>query len=233
MIFLLVFQWSRTKKAFRFFFLAFYFCSISRSISAMAQQLAALYARVSTEEQTLDPQWLELRTFARQRGWQTLEFGDLACSGKHGARRPQWGELMRLARKRQISHVVVARLDRICRSTADLVLSIDELVSVGVSLVSLHEAIDTSTTAGRLYCHIFAALAEFERDLIRERTKAGVEVARLKGTRLGRPPARFDKLLVKQLYCEGYTNEAISNKTKVSLSVIKRFTLQLSRGAFE
>lgn len=196
-------------------------------------KLVALYARVSTGEQTLEPQWLELRTFATQRNWQWLEFGDLGCSGKHGARRPQWGELMRCARKRQISSVLVARLDRICRNTADLVLQIDELVSLGVSIVSLHEAIDTSTTAGRLYTHIFAALAEFERDLIRERTKAGVEVARLRGTRIGRPPVRFDKLLVKQLYCEGWTNEAISKKTDVSLSVIKRFTLALSRGAFE
>ena len=149
-------------------------------------QRAALYARVSTTDQTTDNQLLELRTYAEARGWTATEYVDQGVSGAKESR-PALDALLRDARRRRFDVLVVWRLDRLGRNLRHLILTLDELTALGVNFVSLGEGIDTCTPAGRLQLHILGAIAEFERARIAERVKAGVERARRQGRRLGRP----------------------------------------------
>ena len=147
---------------------------------------AALYARVSTSEQTCENQVLELRQFCSARGWSIdREYRDEGISGVSA--RPALQKLMIEARRRRFDVVVVWRLDRLGRSLRDLLMQVEELNAVGIGFVSLNEGIDLTTPAGRLQCHLLAALAEFERERIRERVLAGLARARKQGKRLGRP----------------------------------------------
>jgi DNA invertase Pin-like site-specific DNA recombinase len=155
-------------------------------MSATRQPRAALYARVSTSDQTTDNQLLELRRYAEARGWQTKEFVDEGVSGAKESR-PALDQLLKDARRRRFDLLVVWRLDRLGRNLRHLILTLDELAALGIGFVSLGEGIDTSTPAGRLQLHILGAIAEFERARIAERVKAGVDRARRQGRRLGRP----------------------------------------------
>jgi DNA invertase Pin-like site-specific DNA recombinase len=155
-------------------------------MSATRPTRAALYARVSTHDQTSENQLLELRRYAEARGWTAREFVDEGVSGAKESR-PALDALVKDARRRRFDVLVVWRLDRLGRNLRHLILLLDELTALGVSFVSLGEGIDTSTPAGRLQLHILGAIAEFERSRIAERVKAGVERARRQGRRLGRP----------------------------------------------
>lgn len=146
----------------------------------------ALYARVSTSDQTAENQLIELRGYAAARGWcVTAEYIDHGISGSTTSR-PQLDAMMRAARRRQLDAVVTWRLDRLGRSLSHLVTVLNELTSLGIAFVSLGEAIDMTTPAGRLQAHILSAMAEFERERIRERVRAGIARARKSGKRLGR-----------------------------------------------
>jgi DNA invertase Pin-like site-specific DNA recombinase len=147
---------------------------------------AALYARVSTYEQEPENQLEELRRYAKARGWESLEFVDRGISGSKD-RRPALDQLVALAKRKKVDAVVVWRLDRLGRSLRHLVTLVEEWSALGVDFISLGEAIDTTTPAGKLQLHILAALAEFERGRIRERVMAGLQRARAHGKRLGRP----------------------------------------------
>jgi DNA invertase Pin-like site-specific DNA recombinase len=147
----------------------------------------ALYARVSTTDQHLDPQLDELRAYAARRGCDVSEFSDV-LSGKRSAR-PGLDALLGAARRRQVDGVVVVRLDRLARSLADLARLGDELSSLGVELVSLREAIDTATPMGRALFGMCAVFAQLERDIIADRTRAGLAAARRRGRHPGRPRA--------------------------------------------
>ncbi|KVN41492.1 DNA resolvase [Burkholderia pyrrocinia] len=138
------------------------------------------YARVSTEEQNLDLQFAALS----QHGCETI-FSDQGVSGAC-FERP--GLAAALAALSSGATLVVWRLDRLGRSIAELIALIDQLNAQGIGFMSLTEAIDTQSSAGRLFFHMMAALAEFERSLISERTRAGLTSARARGSRLGRPP---------------------------------------------
>lgn len=153
---------------------------------ATTSMRAALYARVSTLEQQPENQLAELRQFAGLRGWTVREYVDQGVSGAK-ERRPALDTLIRDARRRRIDVVICWRLDRLGRNLRHLVTLIDEFQVLGVAFISLGESIDTTTPAGRLQLHVLAALAEFERDRIAERVRAGLAVARARGTRLGRP----------------------------------------------
>lgn len=149
-------------------------------------QRIALYARVSTHEQTAENQILELRAFCAARGWNvTAEYIDHGISGSTTSR-PQLDEMLTAARRRKIDGVVTWKLDRLGRNLRHLILTLDELTALGVSFVSLGESIDTTTAAGRLQLHILGAFAEFERGRITERVHAGIARARSQGKRLGR-----------------------------------------------
>ena len=147
---------------------------------------AACYARVSTTEQAPENQLAALRAFAGARGWRPTEYVDHGVSGAK-ERRPALDALLAAARARKVDLVACVKLDRLARSTHHLVTLGKELEALGVDLVVLDQAIDTTTPSGRLLFHVLAAIAEFERDLIRERVVAGIRRARAQGRRLGRP----------------------------------------------
>jgi len=150
---------------------------------------AALYARVSTTEQTADNQLLELRRYIEARGWTGTEFVDRGISGSKD-KRPALDALLKDAKRRRFDVLVCWRLDRLGRNLRHLVTMLEELQQLGIAFVSLGEGIDCTTPAGKLQLHILAALAEFERERIRERVMAGLERAKTQGKRLGRPRVR-------------------------------------------
>ena len=148
--------------------------------------MIALYARVSTADQNCEVQLGALRDYAQ--GMEAVEYVDEGVSGAR-ARRPALDDLLADARRRRFNSVVVVKLDRLARSVRHLTQMVAEFDAWGVDLVVLDQGIDTSTPTGRLLFHILATIAEFERDLIRERTRAGIAAARRRGKRLGRPRA--------------------------------------------
>jgi DNA invertase Pin-like site-specific DNA recombinase len=148
---------------------------------------AAVYARVSTADQTAENQLLQLRAYVQARGWDAAEYVDCISGTKD--RRPELDRIVADAKRRKVDTLVVWKLDRLGRSLKHLVMLLDELQSLGVAFVSLGESIDTGTPAGRLQLHLLAAVAQFERERIVERVRAGLERARTQGKRLGRPRA--------------------------------------------
>jgi putative DNA-invertase from lambdoid prophage Rac len=154
----------------------------------MSQKRIALYYRVSTDDQTVEPQRLELHEYCNRRGWPiAAEYTDTASGAKFS--RSGLDGLMKAVRKRRIDVILCVKLDRLGRSLPHLAQIISELDSNGVALVCSSQSIDTSdeNPAGRLIMHVLMAVAQFERSLIQERTRAGLRVARAKGVRLGRP----------------------------------------------
>jgi DNA invertase Pin-like site-specific DNA recombinase len=151
------------------------------------------YARVSTDDQNLD---LQKDALTRAGCEKILE--DHQSGAK--AERPGLKSVLQYAREGDT--LVVWRLDRLSRSLKDLIEMVSQLESRGIGLKSLHESLDTSSSSGKLIFHIFGALAEFERNLIRERTQAGLQAARARGRKGGRPKAlNADKrALAVQLY---------------------------------
>jgi DNA invertase Pin-like site-specific DNA recombinase len=154
----------------------------------MNSQRAAVYLRVSTTDQTTENQAREVRAYVEARGWTAVEYVDEAVSGAK-ERRPALDRLVNDARRRRFDVVVCWRLDRLGRNLRHLVTLLDELAGLEIGFVSLGEAVDTSTPAGRLQLHVLAALAEFERGRISERVRAGLARVRAQGKRLGRPRA--------------------------------------------
>ena len=147
----------------------------------------ALYARVSTCDQTVDPQLDALHAYAVARNLEVAgEFVDHGISGSKD-RRPALDRLMAEAKVRAFDGVAVVKLDRMARSTRHLTQIAAELEALGVDLIVTDQGIDTSTPAGRLLFNMLGAIGEFELDLIRERTRAGLRAARKRGRRLGRP----------------------------------------------
>jgi len=145
-----------------------------------------LYARVSTQEQqTLPLQLRALRTYAKQRGWTIVQ--QIQDVGSGASDRPQRELLLYAARRRELDAILVWRLDRWGRSVADLVVTLKELAELGVGFVSLTEALDLTTSTGRALAGLLAVFAEFEREILRERVKAGIAHARQEGGPHGRP----------------------------------------------
>jgi DNA invertase Pin-like site-specific DNA recombinase len=183
---------------------------------------AALYARVSTAEQDPENQLAALRAFAAARGWKATEFTDAGVSGAK-ERRPALDALMVAARARKVDLLVCVKLDRLARSVHHLVALGRELEALGVDLVVLDQAIDTTTPSGRLLFHVLAAIAEFERDLIRERVIAGVRRARAQGRRLGRPRQHYvDVGRAQPLRAQGLSLRVIARSLKVSPQAVHR-----------
>jgi DNA invertase Pin-like site-specific DNA recombinase len=147
---------------------------------------AAIYARVSTLDQEPENQLQELRRYIDARGWTGVEFVDRGVSGAKD-KRPALDLLLRDAKRRRFDVLVCWRLDRLGRNLKHLITVLEDLQAVGVAFVSLAEGIDATTSAGKLQMHILGAIAEFERERIRERVLAGLQRARAQGKPLGRP----------------------------------------------
>src|SRR5215469_14318829 len=147
----------------------------------------AFYCRVSTSEQTTEPQIHALRAYAEARGLKiAAEYVDHGVSGAKDSR-PALNRLQSDGRRRTFDVLAVTKLDRLARSVHHLTSLARELEALGIDLVVLDQSIDTSTPSGRFLFHTLAAVAELERDLIKERTAAGVAAARRRGAQFGRP----------------------------------------------
>lgn len=191
-------------------------------MSAPGRRRAALYLRVSTREQKPDLQLDELRELAARRGWQVV--GEFIDHGESGAKdsRPQLDALMLLVHRAKIDVVCCWKFDRFARSVRHLVVTLDDLNARGVDFVSLQDSIDTSTATGRFTFHVIAAVAELEREMIRERTRAGLAAARRRGQRLGRPPARVNVCEALRLRQQGLSVRQIAARLGKSYGVVQR-----------
>jgi DNA invertase Pin-like site-specific DNA recombinase len=193
---------------------------------------AAVYARVSTTNHGQDPdvQLREFSEYAERRGWTVAgEYVDVGISGAKD-RRPELDRLMADARRRRFEAVVVYRYDRFARSLRHLVNALEEFRALGIQFVSLHEGVDTSTPNGRLIFGIFASIAEFERELIRERVKSGLRNARAKGKRLGRPKVVLDAARIADLRKAGLGWQKIAKEMGVGVSTVLRIAQEASEG---
>jgi DNA invertase Pin-like site-specific DNA recombinase len=181
------------------------------------------YARVSTDDQMLD---LQLDALTRS-GCDPV-YKETASGGK-SALRPELAQCLKALRAGDV--LVVWRLDRLGRSLSDLVRIVSELEQRGIGFESLTEKIDTTSAAGKLTFHVFAALAEFERNIIRERTKAGLDAARARGRMGGRKPALSDKQVreIKALMADPQIQVSdVAKKYGVSRTTLYKYAKQLS-----
>lgn len=149
----------------------------------------ALYCRVSTNKQTNENQKIRLLQYATDLGYSFDLYEEVESSRKT---RPVKQELLQKLRQGEYSHIIVYKLDRFARSSRELILEIQELVDKGIGFISVSDNLDFSSSMGRLHFQILAAFAEFERSLIAERTKEGIERTKAQGTILGRPKGKKD-----------------------------------------
>src|SRR4051794_20682970 len=183
---------------------------------------AGLYARVSTtDQQTLSVQSRAMREYAARRGW-TIAV-NIREVGSGAIKREAREKLLEAARRREIDVVLVWRLDRWGRSVTDLLATLQELEHLGVSFVSLTEALDLTTPAGRAMAGLLAIFAEFEREILRERTKAGLAHARENGKRLGRPvTAGLHATEVRKLHRAGISKSEIARRVQIGRTSVRR-----------
>jgi putative DNA-invertase from lambdoid prophage Rac len=185
-----------------------------------------LYARVSThDQQTLPQQIRTMREYASKRSWTIVT--QIKEVGSGASQRQLREALIAAARRREIDVVLVWRLDRWGRSVADLVSTLQELQHLGVGFVSLTEALDLTTPAGRAMAGLLAVFAEFEREILRERVRAGLAHARLNGKRLGRPPSVVHKAVeARKLYRQGISKSKIAHRFQIGRTSVRRLLAQ-------
>jgi putative DNA-invertase from lambdoid prophage Rac len=185
-----------------------------------------LYARVSTHDQrTLPLQIRAMREYAAKRNW-TIAV-QIKEVGSGAAQRERRATLIAAARRREIDVVLVWRLDRWGRSVADLVSTLQELQHLHVDFVSLTEALDLTTPAGRAMAGLLSVFAEFEREILRERVCAGLAHARQQGKRLGRPPLVVHKAVEAQkLHQQGSSKSEIARKLEIGRTSVRRLLAQ-------
>lgn len=183
---------------------------------------AALYARVSThDQQTLPLQLKAMREYVKRRGWTIAQ--QIKEVGSGAKTRPQREELLKAAHRREVDVIVVWRLDRWGRSLANLVTTLRELAELDIGFVLLTEAIDLTTPSGRALAGMLAVFAEFERDILRERVKAGIAQSREKGKPHGRPPsAAKQEAEAKRLFKQGMSKSEIARRLKIGRTSVIR-----------
>lgn len=183
---------------------------------------AGLYARVSTnDQQTLAMQSRAMREHAARRGW--IAAMQVREVGSGAAQRQARERLLEAARRREIDVVLVWRLDRWGRSVTDLLATLQELEHLGVRFVSLTEALDLTTPSGRAMAGLLAIFAEFEREILRERTKAGLAHARANGKRLGRPAtAAIHAAEIGKLHHAGVSKSEIARRLEIGRTSVRR-----------
>ena len=183
---------------------------------------AGLYARVSTnDQQTLAMQNRAMREYAARRGWTIALQVREVNSG--AVRREAREKILEAARRREIDLVLVWRLDRWGRSVTDLLATLQELEHLGVGFVSLTEALDLTTPAGRAMAGLLAVFAAFEREILQERTKAGLAHARQNGKKLGRPAtAAIYAAEVRKLHRAGISKSEIARRVQIGHTSVRR-----------
>jgi len=204
--------------------------------TAPAQEIrsVALYARVSTHrDQNPEIQLHELRQYAERRSLEIVsEYVDHGISGAKDSR-PQLDRMMADAHRRRFDAIVVWKLDRFGRTLKHLVTAIEDLAAYGVGFVSLRDNLDLSTPQGRLLFHMIAAMAEFERELIRERVLAGIAHARAHGRPIGRPRVTVDAHAVAALRLSGCSWSQICQRLNVSKGSAQRAAASVAMEAVQ
>jgi len=186
---------------------------------------AAIYARVSTNGQTTDNQVRELRKVAKRHGWNiSAEYIDRGISGAKGRdKRPELDKLLKAANRRDFSIIMAWSVDRLGRSLQHLVGFLDEIHAKGVDLYLHQQNIDTSTPSGKAMFQMAGVFAEFERSMIQERVRAGLDRAREQGKVLGRPKVSSRiELLIRQKRGQGMGILKIAREVGVGTSVVQR-----------
>jgi DNA invertase Pin-like site-specific DNA recombinase len=191
---------------------------------------AALYVRVSTDRQTVANQIAQLTKIAKGRGWQIVQtFTDAGISGGKGRKdRPGLDEMLRQAQRHRFDVVMAWAVDRIGRSLIDLLGTIQHLEACGVDLYLDQQAIDTTTPAGKLMFQVTGAFAEFERSLMRQRIRAGLERAVANGKTLGRPlndPLALDK--ARKRLSSGLGINKVARQVGLSNSTVARLKAEM------
>lgn len=181
----------------------------------------AIYARASTKDQSCDLQVRDLRTYCATRKF-TI-FREYIDEGESGAKnsRPQLNNLMADARKRRFDAILVWRFDRLARSTQHLLLPLEEFRSLAIQFISYQENIDTTSPLGQALFTIVSAVAQLERDLIRERVNAGIRHARACGKQLGRPRRIVDGEELVRLKAEGASLRQIAEKLQLGYGTVR------------
>src|SRR2546427_8036007 len=189
--------------------------------SPAAPKRVAVYARVSTGDQSCEPQLRDLREYVAARGWQGEEYVDVGVSGAR-QRRPALDRLLAAVKARRVDVVVVAAFDRMGRSVRHLVETLDLFRHLDVEFISLREQIDTGSPLGQAVFAIIAAIAQLERSLIAERVRAGLRRARAEGKRLGRPPVQVDRQRLESAIRHGLPVRAAARELGISPSSYAR-----------
>jgi len=180
-----------------------------------------IYARVSTRDQSCQLQIRDLRAYCAARGFDLVrEYVDVGQSGAKDSR-PELNKLMDDARKRGFDGVLVWRFDRFARSTKHLLTALEEFRSLGIQFISYQENVDTSTPLGQAIFTIVSAVAQLERELIRERVSAGIRNARANGKRLGRPKNGVDRERILELKAKGYSLREIARTLGVGYGTVR------------
>ena len=184
----------------------------------------ALYARVSTIQQDPEVQLRELRSLAAARGWTVKkEYVDAGISGASTSR-PELSRLLAEAHRGRFAGILVWRLDRLGRSVRHLVTVVEDLLARGIEVISATEPhMDSTTPTGRLLRNIFASVAEYEREMIRERVVAGLRKAKASGKRIGRPRAILNRFRIEQLRREGLSWREIAQEMDLPKSTVYRY----------
>ncbi|MBT73412.1 MAG: resolvase [Gammaproteobacteria bacterium] len=183
---------------------------------------AAIYCRVSTNDQKTDMQVRDLRKYAADRNLTIYqEYIDNGISGSI-KKRPALDKLMEDASKKRFDIVLCWRFDRFARSSKHLVEALHIFKHLGIDFISFNENIDTSSPLGEAIFTIISAMSQLERDIIRERVKAGLKTARNKGKRLGRPKALVDINKLKEMQSNGDSVRHMANRLDVSTATVSR-----------
>jgi DNA invertase Pin-like site-specific DNA recombinase len=180
-----------------------------------------IYARVSTKDQSCEMQVRDLRAYCSARGFDLVrEYVDVGQSGAKDSR-PELDKLMGDARKRQFDAIVVWRFDRFARSTKHLLSALEEFRSLGIQFISYQENMDTSSPLGQALFTIVSAVAQLERDLIRERVSAGIRNAQANGKKLGRPTSAVDRGRILELRTSGRSLRQIATDLGVGYGTVR------------
>lgn len=186
---------------------------------------AALYVRVSTQDQSCELQKRELLQYASARGFTVVTVYEDKATGTNGDR-AQLKQMLSDAKARKFDVLIAWKLDRVFRSLKGMVATLQELGDLGIQFISLKEQIDLTTASGRLMTHIIAAFAEFEAAIIKERVRAGLANAKARGKKLGRP-AQIDWVVVQQLHQAGLSLSEIGKRVGATKSAVSKVLSKL------
>lgn len=193
---------------------------------------AAIYARVSSEDQSYEMQLVEVREYAGRMGWEIVEYVEKMSAVK---KRPALDQLMNDARLKKVDIVLVWKLDRFGRSLGNLINNILLLDSYGVRFIAVTQGIDTDTKnpAARLMIHVLGAVAEFERSIIIDRVRSGMAEAKRQGKHCGRPVKVWRRDHALELQRQGMSTRAVAKKLGVPESTVRRILKNAPKGTLE